>query len=115
MKGLWKRHPLALSGFLLASAVTLFFLVRMASSAIYWANPAHHNETVKPWMTAGYIARSWHVDPRMLDILAGLPGPKDHGPWTIRQAAEARGVEVSEVIAQVNRALAVLKAQGDKR
>ncbi|MEO6300248.1 MAG: hypothetical protein ABIV25_10130 [Paracoccaceae bacterium] len=111
----WKSHRFATTGFLLATAVTLFFLVRMASTAIYWANPAHHNETVKPWMTAGYIARSWHVDPRILDLLGGLPGPKDHGPWTIKQAADARGVEVSVVIAQVNKALAIIKAQGDRR
>ena len=97
-----------MTGFLLAAAVTLFFLFRIVSSAIYWSDPAHHNETVKPWMTMGYIAHSWHLDPARIDLLAGLPSPKDHGPWTIEQIAKARGVETDAIIRQVNDAIAQL-------
>ena len=46
-----ETHPYALTGFILAAAVTLFFLVQIISSTIYWSNPAHHDEAVKPWMT----------------------------------------------------------------
>lgn len=106
---LFRAHPYAASGFVLAAAVTLFFMVRIVLSAIYWADPAHHNETVKPWMTAGYIARSWQIDPRQIDLLANLPGPEGHGPWTLKEIATLRGVEVSEVISQVNAAIAVLQ------
>ncbi len=108
MKQLFKNHPYAASGFLLAMAVTLFFMVRIVVSAVYWADPAHHNETVKPWMTVGYIAKSWKLDPREIDALAGLPTPENHGPWTIKEIARARGVEVQVVIDQVNAAIAVL-------
>jgi hypothetical protein len=116
MKQIFRAHPYAATGFVLATAVTLFFVVRILVSAIYWANPAHHNETVKPWMTVGYIGTSWHLEPAEIDALAGLPGPKDgtgkshHGPWTLQQIADARGVPVADVINEVNAALAKLQA-----
>lgn len=111
MKRLFQNHPYAVSGFVLAAAVTLFFVFRIVASALYWADPAHHNETVKPWMTVGYIAKSWNLDPRQIDALAGLPTPDDHGPWTIREIAKARGVAVQQVIDQVNATIAELQAQ----
>ena len=109
---LFRSHPYAASGFILAAAVTLFFMVRIVMSAIYWSDPAHHNETVKPWMTVGYIAKSWHLDPREIDRIAGLPSPEGHGPWTLAEVAKARGVAVAEVISQVNATVALLEAQG---
>lgn len=112
MRQLFRDHPVAASGFLLAAAVTLFFLVRVIASAIYWSDPAHHNETVKPWMTVGYIAKSWDLDPREIDRITGLPRPEGHGPWTLQDVAQARGVSVAEIIAQVNAALALMKAEG---
>ena len=110
MKSLFKSHPYAASGFLVAAAVTLFFMVRIVMSAIYWSDPAHHNESVKPWMTVGYIAKSWHLDPRSIDILSGMPAPGDgHGPWTMKEVALSRGVEVATIINQVNAAIAILQ------
>ena len=109
MRPLFRTHPYALSGFLMAAAVTLFFVVRIIWSAIYWSN--HHNETVRPWMTVGYIGKSWHLDPMEIDTLAGLPSPKGHGPWTIEQIAAARGVEVAVVINKVNDVIATLEAK----
>lgn len=112
---LFRAHPYAATGFLLAAAVTLFFMVRIVMSAIYWADPAHHNETVKPWMTVGYIAKSWHLDPRDIDRIAQLPSPEGHGPWTLAQIAKARDVPIDDVISQVNAVVLLLevhKAEG---
>jgi hypothetical protein len=109
MKQLFKSHPYATSGFVLACVVTLFFMVRIVASGIYWADPAHHNETVKPWMTVGYIAKSWKLDPREIDAAAGLPSPEGHGPWTMKEIAKSRGVEVDAVIKQVNDTIAILQ------
>ena len=111
MKALFRRHPFALTGFVLASAVTFFFMVRIAMSVLYWMDPAHHNETVKPWMTVGYIAKSWDLDPREIDAMAGLPTPEGHGPWTLREVATSRGGEVQAVIDQVNETIAILQAR----
>jgi hypothetical protein len=106
MKALFKSHPYASTGFLLGAAVTLFFLIRITSSAIYWSQ--HQEEVVKPWMTVGYIAKSWGLDPAQIDALTGFPSPKGHGPWTMKQIAAARGVTVDEVIQQVTQTIATL-------
>ncbi|MEO8241280.1 MAG: hypothetical protein ABI832_03155 [bacterium] len=111
MKQTFRDHPYAVTGFLLAATITLFFLIRMVVAVIYWSNPAHHNETAKPWMTVGYVAHSWHLDAAQIDQLAGLPGPKGHGPWTLQQMADARSVPVAEIIKLVNETVATLEAQ----
>ncbi len=110
MKQLFKTHPYAVGGFVVAMAVTLFFLFRITASAIYWNDPAHHNETVKPWMTIGYVAKSWKLSPREIDVMADLPLPQEgRGPLTIKEIATLRGVEVDEVIRQVNATIVILQ------
>lgn len=110
MLALWRQRPLLVSAFLLACAVTLFFAVRFVSQAIYWSDPAHQNQRVEGWMTVGYIARSWQVDPHQLDDLAGLPQPQEKGhPQPLVEIARDRGVPVTEVIAEVEAALTTLR------
>jgi hypothetical protein len=110
MLNLWRQRPYLTSAFALACAVTLFFAVRFLASAIYWANPAHHNEAVKPWMTVGYIAKSWHLDAGQINTLARLPGPKEKGhPQPLVEIARDRGVPVAKVILDVEGAVAVLR------
>lgn len=106
---LWKARPWLTSAFLLSCALTLFFAVRFVGHAVYWAN--HENEVVQPWMTVGYVARSWGLDGREIDALAGLPLPEVKGhPQTLAEIAADRGVPVAEVIAEVEAVVAKLKA-----
>jgi hypothetical protein len=110
MLRLWRRRPFLTSGFVLATALTLFFAARLLWSVIYWANPAHQNEAIKPWMTVGYVARSWNLEGPAIDALANLPGPQVKGhPQPLREIARDRGVPVAQVIAEVEAAIAVLK------
>ncbi len=111
---LWRARPVLSSAFLLACALSLFFAGRLVFFTIYWSNPEHQNESLKPWMTVGYIARSWHLDAPEIDTLAGLPGPQERGhPMTLTDIARARGVPVAEVMAEVEAALAALVAAKD--
>jgi hypothetical protein len=106
-----RTRPRLVLAFVLALALALFFGGRIAVRAIYWANPAHHNQAIEGWMTAGYIGRSWGVDPAALDALAGLPLPSVKGhPQPLVEIAADRGVPVAEVIAEVEAALKVLQA-----
>ncbi len=109
---LWRQRPLVGTAFLLACAATLFFAGNLISSALYWADPAHRNQVPRPWMTVGYVARSWEVPGPEIDRMAGFPGPEesDH-PLTLAEIASRRGVPVAEVIAEVEKAIAVLKAR----
>lgn len=113
LKHLWREHPRLFSAFLLAAALTLFFALRMTVSAIYWSDPAHRNETVRPWMTVGYIARSWNLDPHEIDTLAGLPIPEHGRPQPLSSIAGDRGVPVADIIAEVEAAIATLRARQD--
>ena len=62
-------------------------------------------------MTVGYVARSWGLEPRALDAEAGMPVPEVKGhPQTLEEIARDRGVPVAEVIAEVEAAVARLKA-----
>ena len=112
MLTLWRQRPYLVSAFLLACAVTLFFGARFVTKAVYWADPAHHNQAVQGWMTVGYISKSWKIDPRRLDELARLPLPEEKGhPQPLVEIARDRGVPVESVIAEVEAALAILQAE----
>ncbi|OYX44271.1 MAG: hypothetical protein B7Z02_05825 [Rhodobacterales bacterium 32-67-9] len=106
---LWRGHRAALLAFLAAAAITLFFAVRLVVFALYWADPAHRDQHPAGWMTPGYIARSWQV-PR--DDLVGALGlvPESGRPRTLAEIALSRGAPVGAVLAEVEAALAALRA-----
>jgi hypothetical protein len=106
---LWRRHRKAAIGFLLAASLTLFFLGRLVISGLYWA--AHRDEPVQPWMTVGYIAHSWGLEARELDLRAGLPAPEKGHPFTLREIARQRGVSEAEIVALVEATVAAMRAE----
>ena len=109
MNGLWKTHPRLLLAFLGLTALALFFAGRILWGAIYWAE--HRNETVRPWMTVGYVGRSWGLEPREIDARAGLPLPVEGHPFTLQEIATQRGVPVAEIIALVEKTVAEMAAE----
>ncbi len=105
----WRTRPWLTSAFLMACAVTLFFAGRLIFFTAYWAT--HQEMPVEPWMTVGYVARSWGVEPRQLDAEAGLPLPEVKGhPQPLAEIARDRGVPVETVIAEVEAALDRMQA-----
>lgn len=104
-----RRHPFLTAAFALALALTLFFAGLFVVRTVYWMNPEHHQQAVQPWMTVGYVGRSWHLDPRAIDAEAGLPFPEGK-PLTLQQIADQRGVPVADIIAAVEAAIARLQA-----
>ena len=108
---LWQTHKIALTGFVLAALVTGFFLVRLMVQSVYWSDPKHHDLTPQPWMTVGYVGRSWGLDPRRIDAEAGFPPPHSAGhPLTLEEIAARRGVPVEQVIAELQATIAGLRA-----
>lgn len=108
VRDLFRRHPYLVSALAIAATLTLFFGVRFVAGAVYWA--AHHEEPIRPWMTVGYIGRSWKLNPREIDMEAGLPRPEGH-PLTLNEIARKRNIPVEKVIDEVQQAIARLKAQ----
>ncbi len=107
---LWRARPALTSAFLLACAVTLFFAGRFVFQTAYWAT--HQDEPIRPWMTVGYVAKSWDLDPRKLDAVAAMPLPEAKGrPQPLSEIAADRGVPVEDVIDDVEAAIESLRAQ----
>jgi hypothetical protein len=107
---LWRARPVLTTAFLLACVVTLFFAGRFTVYTVYWAS--HREMPVQAWMTVGYVARSWGLDGREIDARAGLPLPQVKGrPQPLSEIAADRGVPVAQVIAEVETAVAELRAE----
>lgn len=102
MLALFKRHPIAGTGFVLATVATLFFAFQLIAGAIYWADPEHRNQPPAGWMTPAYIAHSWDLDNRALRDHLGITRDDVKGRPTLKRIAEAKGVSVAEVIEEVN-------------
>ena len=111
MRRLLRRHPVLMSALILSVALTLFFAGRFLVGAVYWAQ--HRQEPIRGWMTVGYIARSWQLDPREIDAAAGFPPPQGH-PLTLEEIARQRGQPVEKIIAQAEAAVAELRATQPK-
>ena len=95
---LWAQHRTVLLMFLAGTLVTLFFLVRLTVFTLYWSDPAHRDRSPEAWMTPGYVAHSWGLDPQELGARLGVaPGTRP----TLDDIARARGVPVAQVIADL--------------
>ena len=111
---LWRVRPGLTSAFLVACAVTLFFAGATADRAVYWS--MHREQPVSPWMTVGYVGRSWGLDPRELNALANLPLPEEKGhALTLAEIAQDRGVPIETIIAEIEAAVETLRAKGPLR
>ncbi|MBN2739454.1 MAG: hypothetical protein JXR35_01000 [Rhodobacteraceae bacterium] len=116
LRYLWTHHRIASIGFTLALLAALFFSVSFVRRAIYWSDPAHHRQIPEPWMTPGYIARSWHLTiPEVEAILQIHNGPElvGGGRPTLDRIAIATGRPVSVLLDQLAASLPAAAAPQD--
>jgi hypothetical protein len=112
LKQLWSVRPRLTAAFLFACAVTLFFTATFAYRTVYWAT--HQDMPIRPWMTMGYVARSWGLDGRDIYTQAGFPLPAEKGhPKPLQEIANDLGVPVQDIIDKVEDAVAVLRAESE--
>jgi hypothetical protein len=97
MKKFGLQQWLVVLAFVVVVSFTGIFALRTVRRAIYWHR--HQDETIRPWMSLGYIAHSYGVPPRVLYQALGLP-PKPGGPdrRPIREIAREQHRSVDEVI-----------------
>jgi hypothetical protein len=108
LRRLWGEQRLALVAFLLALSLAGFFGGRMVTRALYWADPAHHRQTPEGWMTPGYIARSWHLEPAQVDAILGVDDSRALAGGarpTLATLAKALDVPLSDLIARLDAVL----------
>ena len=105
-----RRHPWLTAAFLLFTALALWLLVETFDHARSWQGAPE--EVVRPWMTVGYVGRSWDLNPRAIEGVAGLPLPEEAGrPLTLQEIADRRGVSVEEIIVLVEEAIRTLREE----
>ena len=68
----WKEQKLALSVFLLALLLLLWFGARFVLNVIYFNDPAHRNQALELWMTPKYVGMSYKLPPHVIDAAMGL-------------------------------------------
>jgi hypothetical protein len=104
---LWRDHKVLAVAFALAIALTLFLAFRTVFSFVYWSS--HRDASIEGWMTIGYVAQSWDVPREALaEALDLVPGQNHH--LTLDELAAMRGVEVSEIEAELQAAIEAERA-----
>lgn len=109
---LWRSHRVLLIGFLVALALAGFFLVRTVVSTVYWADPAHHEQTIEGWMPVRYVARSWDVPPQVLAQALDLRTGEGRR-LTVAEIAVEQEVSVDQIAARLRTAITAYRETGD--
>lgn len=108
MAGRLSRRTFLKIAFALALAAAVILAARAVLRFVYWRN--HRDEKVAGWMPLGYVARSHGVAVAALRRALGLPeGVADRRP--IEEIARERGIETAAFVAEVEEALAAVKAE----
>ena len=101
LRHLWQHRRLTLLAFIAASLLAMFFALRLVVAAVYWSDPVHLEQAPDGWMTTGYVARSWQVDPKDVAQALGLD-PETHARGvTLEDIAEAQGRPLVDLIADL--------------
>jgi hypothetical protein len=100
------RQWLAVVAFLLAVFAAGFFAVRTVRHAIYWSQ--HKDETIRPWMSVPYVARSYRVPPHVLYQAIRLsPAPRDRR--SLREISHEQNRPVDTLILELQNAITVVR------
>lgn len=108
LKNLFRQHPKLVSALALTTALALFFALKFLVGVAYWSQ--HQKETIRPWMTIGYVAKSWGLKAHEIDLRAGLPHPPER-PLTLIEIAKIQNISVEDVIKHVEATVAEMKAE----
>jgi len=86
----------------IALAATTLFGIRSARRAAYWRQ--HADEPLRPWMTLGYVAHSYHLPPHVLTRALNLPlTVPEKRPLVVIARVQHR--DVKDLMADLRRAI----------
>lgn len=101
----------------LCLAAMVFFGARTVYFVSYWAHPSHREQMIEPWMTVGYVARSYGVDKVQLAMALGLtpqPGAR-HSLGDLARRAEIPFEDYALTVRATAEALQRPTGSGDRR
>ncbi|RYG91035.1 hypothetical protein EU803_12715 [Loktanella sp. IMCC34160] len=114
MRHLWTHHRLLTLLFAAALAATAFFGVRTVRQAIYWADPAHLDQPLEPWMPPNYVGMSYGLPPEVLIPILGLDADGPRQRITMGEVAAAQGITLRELQSRIEAAAQAHRAaRGD--
>lgn len=103
MFGRFRQKPYLSLAFLLAALLTVFFIIRTLVFAAYWADPAHQNQIIEPWMTIRYVSNSWGLPRREMIQALGFE-PEKGRPLTFGQIAAQNDLSLADMTARIRAA-----------
>lgn len=103
---------LLVAGLVLALVLAGAFALRTVSAALYWADPAHRDQTIEGWMPPRYVARSWDVPPDVVAEALGLVSG-EAGRRNLEQIARDQGVPVEALIERLTLSIALWREGAD--
>lgn len=103
-----RRRRLLKAGFGVALVATLFFAYQLGETAFHW-DAARNAQELEAWMTPRYVAHSRRVPPEVVGAALGLDPQRPPRRTTLREIAVARGVPVSDVIAELKAAISAYR------
>ena len=111
IKHLWQAHRLALMAFIVALSALLYFGAKTITSAIYWMDPAHQEQSLAGWMTPRYVAQSYKL-PRefLIDALFLEPNAPPRRV-SLEAIAEQNGVTLADLQTRIDAASAAWAAE----
>ncbi len=94
--------------FVLAVLAALFFAGRLVLSLVYWNDARHIEQPLEPWMTIGYVARSYRVD--RAELADAVPFEVRRGEReTLQQLADHQNISLEQLYAQIDATLEQLR------
>lgn len=109
LRFLFRRHPVATALLAIVLAVGVWFGVRLTSDMLYFADPAHREQTFAGWMTPRYVAKSWGLPPEIVAEVLDLT--RDHRRITMDQLAASRGTTLEQLQVRIAAAKAEFEAR----
>ena len=106
------HHPRLFWGAILAGVAACVFAAKLIIFTIYWMDPDHRLQQPEPWMTPGYIARSYDLNPQQVVNFLELPEHFDR-PMTLENIATQQGRNLDAMMSDLNNWL--IKTKGVAR
>jgi len=95
------HHPRLFCGAILAGAAACMFFMKLILFTMYWMDPNHRLQPPEPWMTPGYIARSYDLNPQQIAEFLQLGNDREH-PITIAQIANQQGRDIETLLSDLH-------------
>ena len=114
LKYLAKNHWMALSVFVLAACVVVFFAGRVVVHELWRHDPARAEFVIEPWMTPRFVGMRTGVPPEVLFETLDITG-QEARRMPLSEIAEERGMSMVQIGDMLRDAADTAKAERDAR